>query len=373
MDPLFSVDIPGQRSRYLIASVKSGTATDGGPSVGRNAYGPVMPYRLSRWVIFAPAIIVLITAGLIDNNQTAIAQGHPGYHPSPGAAAKSAGAAARSAVAEGTGSAGRAAQRAAAGDSALSGREDAIAAIPLSRLTPAAQQRITSITHRPTLYRHLSQQTIQCDPELFLFIVRHPEILVGIWDLMEITQVQTERVGDYQLRAIDGSGTDCTVDLVYGDSAVHVYVADGFYDGKLTANPVPGKGVFVLRCQHRTNAVGNPVVEGTLDCFVQVDHLAADLLIRTFGPLIGRTADNNFSETARFIDQLGTSARKHPAAMEELAMRLPQVSAATRNQFAAVVRQSAERHHRAALRRGDISRASSALPPLAGAERTTAR
>lgn len=241
----------------------------------------------------------------------------------------------------------------------------------MTRLTPAAQQRITAITARPTLYRHLSEQTIQCDPELFLFVVRHPEVLVGIWDLMEITQVQTERIGDFQLRAVDGSGTDCTVDLVYGDASIHVYVAEGFYHGALAAGPINGRGVFVLRSQHRNDAAGNRVVVGTLDCFVQVDHLAADLLIRTFGPLIGRTADNNFSETARFIDQLGSSALSNPTGMEELAMRLPQVSPNTRSQFAAVVRQAAQRHYgrsdtrRAGLPPAPLSSTTAAELPLA--------
>ncbi len=332
-----------------------------------------MPSSLSRAVILGP--VILITSSLLDGSQTTVAQAPPGYS-QPGSAAALAGDA-RRAPATVTAAMGKtAAERSpqpsdwsGGGDASRSSRQDAINAIPLARLTPAAQQRITAITSRPTLYRHLAQQSIQCDPELFLFVVRHPEVLVGIWELMEITEVQTQRVGDYQLRAVDGSGTDCTVDLVYGDSTTHVYVADGFYDGKLTPNAVHGKGVFLLRCQHGFDAVGNPVVEGTLDCFVQVDHLAADLIVRTFGPLIGRTAENNFSETARFIDQLGISSRNNPAGMEELAMRLPQVSEPVRTQFAAAVRQTAARHHvRAASRRPEVSRVSMpvAVPASAG-------
>lgn len=323
-----------------------------------------MPNCLSRFAVLTPAIMTLIATVGIDSNQTARAQAQIGQNPVH-TAAKPAGIVGRgSPVAEGGAVLQRPAEETGGSDATRPSRQEAIGAIPLARLTPAAQQRITAITSRPTLYRHLSQQSIQCDPELFLFIVRNPEVLVGIWDLMEITQVQTQRVGAYQLRAVDGSGTDCTIDLVYGDSATHVYVADGFYDGKLTTNAINGKGVFVLRSHNRTDAAGNPTVDGTLDCFVQVDHLAADLIIRTFGPLIGRTADNNFSETARFIDQLGGSARNNPAGLEELALRLPQVSDVTRNQFAAVIRHVAERHHsHAALRRAGISHAAAATSP----------
>ena len=229
-------------------------------------------------------------------------------------------------------------------DVRTTGRE-ALAAIPLNRLTPTAQKRIEAISNRPTLYRHLTQKSIRCDPELFLCLVRNPEILVGTWELMGITQVQTRRLDAYQMEAVDGSGTTCTVDLVYGDSAVHVYVAEGFYDGKMAPNKINGKGLFVLRSSQEVDAAGNPVIRGSLDCFLQIDQVAVDLLLRTFGPLIGRAADHNFNETARFIDQLGQSAERNPEGLEELAMKMPQVSEATRQQFITQVRHAARRYH----------------------------
>jgi hypothetical protein len=294
-----------------------------------------MPYCQSRFAILPPLLAISIALAGLDGRNTTQAQPPQGGQTAGGPQSPSAG---------GFGNTPGAGNLNGPSNSTTS-REEALAAVPMNRLTPTAQKRIQAITSRPTLYRHLGQQSIECDTDLFLCVVRNPEILVGIWDLMEITTVKTQRLDAFQLRAIDGSGTDCTVDLVYGDPAIHVYVADGFYDGKLTAGVVPGKGVFILRSRYSVDASGNSVVDGTLDCFVQVDHLAADLIIRTFGPLIGRTADNNFAETAKFIDQLGTTARRNPAALEELALRLPQVSDPTRQRFATLIRQSAERHH----------------------------
>jgi len=296
-----------------------------------------MPYRLSRSVISSPIVAFSLAIVALHNGHIVFAQ----FPLAPQTDALSVGSVApvrsagQVAVPPQTPPQPRTAGRPTS--------HDAIAAIPMGRLTPAAQQRILAITNRPTLYRHLGQQTIECDADLFMFVVRNPEVLVGIWDLMDITEVQTQRLDPFKLRAVDGSGTDCTVDLVYGDPAVHVYVADGFYDGKLTTNVINGKGVFILRSTYKADAAGNSVVEGSLDCFVQVEHLAADLIMRTFGPLIGRTADHNFAETARFIDQLGTSAAKNPIAMEELAMRLPQVSEPSRKRFAALIHQAAQR------------------------------
>lgn len=222
-------------------------------------------------------------------------------------------------------------------------RQQVIASLPMARLTREAQTRILSVTNSPTLYRRLPTQAIDCDREMFLFLVRSPEVLVGIWDLMGITNVQTRRTGPYQLEAQDGSGTDCHVDLVYGDPHTHIYVAEGSYDGKLVAKPILGKGVFILRSNYATAADGRTTITGTLDTFIQIESLGADLIARTLSGLIGRSADNNFTETARFIAQISQASEKNPPAMIDVAQRLPQVTEPTRQQFVSVISTIARR------------------------------
>tara|TARA_R110002049_G_scaffold27321_2_gene94091 strand:- start:200694 stop:201599 length:906 start_codon:yes stop_codon:yes gene_type:complete len=222
-------------------------------------------------------------------------------------------------------------------------RKETLNALPMARLTPQARRRILSIAESPTFYRRLPTQAISCDRDMFLFLTRNPDVLVGIWDLLGITNVEIERKGPYQLQAVDGSGTSCTVDLVYGDPNLHVFVADGRYDGKMTAKPIEGKGVFILRSQYAIDADGGTTVTGKLDCFVHFDGIGVDLVVRTLSGLIGRSADNNFIETARFISQISQSAESNPPAMIDVAQRLPQVQPATKVQFVDVITTVAKR------------------------------
>jgi hypothetical protein len=212
-------------------------------------------------------------------------------------------------------------------------RDDAVSALPLNRLTPEARQRIERIVQSPTIYRRMPTQAIDCDRDMFLFLTRNPEVLVGMWDLMDVTKVTSRRTGPFQLEAEDGSGTKCKVDLVYGDSTTHVFVADGAYDGRMVAKPIHGQGVFLFRSSYAKSASGGTTVTGTLDCFVQFDNLGADLVARTLSGVIGRSADNNFVETARFISQVSQASARNPSAMVDVAERIPQVSPATRKQF----------------------------------------
>ena len=222
-------------------------------------------------------------------------------------------------------------------------RQQVISGLPLNRLTDQARNKILSVAKSPTIFRRLPPQQINCDRDMFLFLSRNPEVLVGMWDLMGITNIDIKRIGPYQLEAEDGSGTHCVVDLVYGDANQHIFVANGSYDGRMVAKPIRGRGVFVLRSHYATAPNGDTVISGTLDCFVKFDSLGADLVARTLSGLIGRSADNNFAETARFMSQVSQASENNPPAMLDVADRLPQVPASTKVQFANAITTVARR------------------------------
>ena len=130
---------------------------------------------------------------------------------------------------------------------------------------------------------------------------------------------------------------------MYGDPNLHIYVTDGSYDGKLVAKPIRGRGVFVLRSSYSTSASGNTTVTGVIDCFVQIENLGADLVVRTLGGLIGRSADKNFIETARFISQVSQASEMNPPAMTDVAQRMPQVSDPIKQEFMNVITATSQR------------------------------
>lgn len=221
-------------------------------------------------------------------------------------------------------------------------RDEALRTIPFDRLTPSATSSIRGIVDSPTIYRRMPSQLIDCDPKMFVFLVRNPEVLVGLWDRMEVSQVQTQRIGPYQLTADDKAGTQCTIDLVYGDSRTHVYVGKGLYTGPLAPRPITGSGVFILRSEYVQTSNGT-TVNGTLDCFLQFDNTGADLIARMLSGIIGKTADHNFTETAKFLSQVSNASVKNPAGMRDLALELPQVNLPTRKAFADTIVEVASR------------------------------
>src|SRR5262249_32056276 len=126
--------------------------------------------------------------------------------------------------------------RAAAGeeaDTSPQARDQAIASLPLSELTAETRRKLMAVCERPTSYRRLPQKAVHCDPALHVFLIRNPEVVVGIWQIMQVANMTADRQGPYLWKGNDGAGTTCDVELIYGTDNLHVVYGDGFYEGSL--------------------------------------------------------------------------------------------------------------------------------------------
>ena len=230
-------------------------------------------------------------------------------------------------------------------------KEEALRAIPLDRLSDPVRAKVSNVVSRPTIYRHLPTQIVECDPDLHIFLLRYPEVVVNIWQLMGVTKVKVNRTGPLTFDAIDGAGTVCRAELVYGTPNVHVYYADGYYDGPLLQKPVTGDCVLLLRSSYG-NQGGRTVVTNTLDVFARLDHLGVEILVKTFYPAVGKAVDFNFAESIRFVGQVSQAAEANGPGMQRVAANLQNVQPAVRESFSQHVNLA---YQRAVLRKGDPS------------------
>jgi hypothetical protein len=211
--------------------------------------------------------------------------------------------------------------------------QDSIAKIPFNELNQEARQKINSVLDKPSFSRRLPAESIPCDHELFLFMVRHPEVLVNIWDVMQITRVELLRVADFEFRGNDGAGTTCRSELIYGTPNMHIYYGTGIYSGSLAARNVSGRCLCVLRSNTGVDASGKPTIGSQMDIYMKLDSLGADLVTRTLAPVVGKTADSNFRETANFISQLSQACETNPTAVQDMATKLTKVTPEIRQKF----------------------------------------
>jgi hypothetical protein len=229
------------------------------------------------------------------------------------------------------------------GTASRAAMERAVAAIPFGQISDEARAKIAPVVERSSIYRHMPAQTIEADPDLYLFLVRHPEVVVNIWELMGISNVTMRRTGPFSIHAVDGSGTTSDVELIYGTPNLHLYYATGIYEGALFKNRVNGRCVLLLRTEYTQLRDGRVQVASHLDVFVHLDSTGAEALARTLHPLVGKAADYNFLESTIFLGRISESAETNGPGMERLAGRLQKVEPAVRQRFAELTAAVSER------------------------------
>lgn len=217
-------------------------------------------------------------------------------------------------------------------------RNEALRAIPFDRLKDETRRRLTSVIQNPTIHRRIPVKSIDCDPDMYLFLIRNPEVVVNMWQLMGITSVDCRRVGAYAYEGTDGAGTTARMDLIYGSKDMHVFLADGQHTGAVFKRNLDGKCVLILRSNYQGPTGPDTRVASQLDYFLQLDNIGADLVARSIQPLVGSVAESNFNESLNFVSQMSRAAAQKGDGVEQIALRLNKVEPRVRDEFVTVSR-----------------------------------
>lgn len=226
-------------------------------------------------------------------------------------------------------------------------REQAIRAIPFRNLEQSAAERVSAIVQRPTMFRRMPPQTMECSRDMFLHLVRNPDTLVAIWDTLGMTRLKVQRTGQFSYQADDGAGTVTRMEMLYGTPNLHLFIGNGWYEGPLFPGKINGSGVMIMHTQYRTASTGVEVVDCTMDAFMQIEQGAVDLAAKTLHPLFVKNADINFIETAEFVTSFSNASRTNPSAIKSLVTRLRGIDDANRQELLKILDKQAPRAARA--------------------------
>jgi hypothetical protein len=192
---------------------------------------------------------------------------------------------------------------------------------------------VSRVLENATVFRRLPVQVVDCEPELFHFMVRQPEVLVNIWQLMGLSNVSFDRTDDVHFRCSDGDGTTARGEFVWRNHDTLVVYAEGSYDGPLFPKTVRGDVVLVLKTASMRETNGRYYVTSRLDTFIHVDNVGVEIIAKMFQGWLGRTIDHNFSEAVSFLGTISHSAETNPDSMRRVAARFTHVDRDHRQQF----------------------------------------
>ncbi len=188
-----------------------------------------------------------------------------------------------------------------------------------------------------SVFRRMPTRTVNCDPDLYLFLVRHPDTVVNIWELLGIAQIQLRQTDIDTFRVAEAEGTSASLEFLYHSSDLQIAYGKWSYTGPLLARKINGHFLALLRTSYAKDAGGKYYITARMDGFMSVDSGAADLLARTLQPMMVKNVDANFIQTVAFLGSLSKTAEVNPQGMARLADRLSHVQPATRQQLGEVV------------------------------------
>ena len=127
------------------------------------------------------------------------------------------------------------------------GCEEAIRAIPWKQLAEPQRRKLQYRGQNASMYRRLPTRVIDCDPDLFTFLLQHPEVVVDVWQMMGVSKVTLQQVAD---QAYPGRRwrrhhrqrfVICYANWGPEAQNLAVIYADGAYDGKPFIKPLRAK------------------------------------------------------------------------------------------------------------------------------------
>jgi hypothetical protein len=222
-------------------------------------------------------------------------------------------------------------------------REEAARRIPLAKLSEPAKAKAVWVLSNASIYRRLPIRMIPCDPAMYLFLVQHPDVVVNIWEVLGASHLGMEQTGADTYRVTDDIGTAGKLEFLYRSRDVHLVYVDGTYRGPLFGHPIRARGLMLLTSEYLHDTDGRCYITSRLDAFMHIEPNGVEFLTKTFLPVVGKVADNNFVQTAAFLASVSRTAEVNKPAVQRLASRLSKVQPDVRKEFAQVAQQVSQK------------------------------
>lgn len=248
------------------------------------------------------------------------------------------------------------------GNSSPKAQADATKSIPYNDLSDDARRKVDAVLSGVTLFRRLPTQVIRCDPELYDFLIRHPDVTANMWQVLGISNCVVERTGTATFRAEDGGGARGDLQYLYNDHETQLVYAVGTYQGGLFSQAIKGGCLIVLKTGYVREPDGNHYITSRMDVFFRIDNAAVEMVTKTFQSMFAKSADHNFTESMKFVGQLSRVAEVRPHQIVNLSSKLDKVGDEERQKLNKLVLSIADRYESRVAQRVDDDEPPPELP-----------
>lgn len=212
-------------------------------------------------------------------------------------------------------------------------RKAAIAALPLDKMSEQHRGCVLQIVNGNSMFRELPSFRFEVDPRVYTFFMKHPDVAVSIWRVMQISEFQMHQTGPDGYETDDSDGTSGIIDVAHRGQNEVVVLCNGVYRSPLLPKSVKANGVLHVQVAFERQANGKTYATHTARLFVLFPSQTIDTVARIMSPLSNAIIDQNFREVSLFLHMMSTAMERQPGWVENVSSRLQGVLAERRTQL----------------------------------------
>lgn len=218
------------------------------------------------------------------------------------------------------------------GTSSSAARKEAIAALPVEKLSPENRQKVEAVVKSVSFYRRLPQLTFPVDPAVYQYFLAHPDAAVSIWRAMKISKLEMWQTGRYDYEADTKDGSVGALEVLHEATDKHIVVCEGLYKSPLLSKPIEAKSLLMLQASFSRDADGVIYVTHKADLFVSFPSQTVDVVSKIISPLTISMTDRTFSEVSLFLKMMSLAMARRPDWVEQIAGKMDGVADIRRDQ-----------------------------------------
>src|SRR5262249_47783877 len=151
----------------------------------------------------------------------------------------------------------------------------AAALVPLEQIPPAFRPKVQRVLERPILYSQGPLESFICQPQLYMWLLDHPDRATTAWRRLGAKCLDINARGNGSFGWTDGKGSEVVWRTIVPGQNVRVWYAEGQVRPAALLPTVSVQCVVVLRHIVVRAQDGAAVMEHQADVFVYSDSRAA--------------------------------------------------------------------------------------------------
>jgi hypothetical protein len=186
------------------------------------------------------------------------------------------------------------------------------ASMPYEQLPAWVRDRVRAVMEQPTLATRGPSEAFHCRPNVYYWLLDHPDQAVRLWRCLGAKCTDIEAQGDNRFGWQDPQGGEVHWHTVLRTARQRIWYAEGRVRPGLLLPSVPVQAVVVLNHAEGCDGQGRPAVRHQMDLVLHANSHAVALAARLFGASAPRLAEQYVGQMETFFGALAWYLSEHP-------------------------------------------------------------